>query len=473
MRQATVHYRLTIHRPALAAVAAILASCGVEPAGPLSPIAPTIVSSSITANPRNVLSAAVSVRVRDADSVVVRFHVAGAAGADSVTAAVLAAEDAAVVPVLGLLPSTRYALRAVAFGPGGETIGDALELTTAALPEDVPRYTAGGPSPSPGYIVFAAGSYGVVIDNTGRVVWYHHFPNGIGLSFTANSMGRYVARHVTPDPTDIEPWVEIDPLGNTRRTLGCARGLQPRFHDLIVEPDGGYWIMCDESRTMDLTPFAGVGRARVVGTAVQHILASGALRFHWSPFDHFAITDVDQRERTDSVVNWTHGNALDIDVDGNLLVSFRNLNEITKIDIATGSVIWRLGGLRNQFAISGAPAPAFAQQHSVRIDGRGSIMILDNVGNPNESSAERYLVDGYYRTAHLVRSYVASPRVVTQIGGSTQPLPGGGALVSFGTAGRVEEYDEAGRVVWRILGNAGYVFRAQRIRSLYAPGASR
>ena len=39
-------------------------------------------------------------------------------------------------------------------------------------------------------------------------------------------------------------------------------------------------------------------------------------------------------------------------------------------------------------------------------------------------------------------------------------------LVSFGTAGRVEEHDAAGRVAWRIEGSAGYVFRAQRIRSL-------
>ena len=31
-------------------------------------------------------------------------------------------------------------------------------------------------------------------------------------------------------------------------------------------------------------------------------------------------------------------------------------------------------------------------------------------------------------------------------------------------------YDAAGRITWRISGNAGYVFRAQRVRSLYAPG---
>jgi hypothetical protein len=44
--------------------------------------------------------------------------------------------------------------------------------------------------------------------------------------------------------------------------------------------------------------------------------------------------------------------------------------------------------------------------------------------------------------------------------------------VSFGSAGGVEEYDAAGTVVWRLTGNPGYVFRAQRIRSLYHPGVA-
>ena len=47
-----------------------------------------------------------------------------------------------------------------------------------------------------------------------------------------------------------------------------------------------------------------------------------------------------------------------------------------------------------------------------------------------------------------------------------QPLDGGRTLVSFGTAGREEECDADGRVAWRIDGNPGYIFRAQRIRSL-------
>jgi hypothetical protein len=449
----------------------LTAACVNEPAAPSRQVTPTINASSVAANSYNALSVVVSVHVRNVDSVAVRFHLGDAPSAgDSVTPAVQTLGDSAVIPVLGLLPARRYILRAVAFGAGGNSVGDSVELTTGDLPSDLPQYAASGPDPSPGYVVFAAGLYGLVIDNTGRVVWYRRFPNGPGLSFMAEPNGMYVARPTTPDPTDVDQWVEIDPLGNITRTLGCAGGLQPRPHDLISERDGGYWVMCDEVRTMDLTAEGGVAEARVTGTAVQHISANGSLLFHWSPFDHFEITDGEPADRTGANVNWTHGNALDFDLDGNLIVSFRNLGELTKIDAVSGAVIWRMGGRRNQFTFLYTPSPAFLGQHSVRLVAPHVLMILDNLGTRGESRAEDYRVDEAARTAQLAHSYGSIPGVVTQIGGSVQSLPGGRTLVSFGTAGRVEEYDVTGQVMWAIEGNAGYVFRAQRIRSLYAPG---
>ena len=444
-----------------------LAACLDGPVGVALAPAPAIDAAALTVNAQNVLSAVVTVRVRDADSVSVQIH---PAADDSVTPASVPVDGVAMIPVLGLRPEERYALRAVAHGAGGTVVGDALELTTGSLPTDLPRYTAGGSDPSPGYVAFAAGMYGIVIDNTGRVVWYHRFASGAGLSFMAQPTGRYVARPPTPQAGDIEPWVELDALGTITRTLGCARGLSSRPHDLIGEADGSYWILCDETRVMDLTAFGGMPDARVTGTVVQHVSADSTLLFEWNPFDHFAITDVDDGERLGMSVNWMHGNALDFDADGNLLVSFRNLGEITKIDVSTGAVLWRLGGRRNQFTFLDTPMPAFARQHSVRSYAGGGLVVLDNLGNPAESRAEHYIVDDMTRTARLVRSYASVPSVVTQIGGSVQPLANGRTLVSFGTEGRVVEYAADGRVTWSVYGHAGYVFRAQRIRSLYAPG---
>src|SRR2546423_13472070 len=59
-------------------LALALASCAVEPSGPP---APRIEAATAVANPNNVLSAIVTVRAHDADSVAVRFQLIGVPGA--------------------------------------------------------------------------------------------------------------------------------------------------------------------------------------------------------------------------------------------------------------------------------------------------------------------------------------------------------------------------------------------------------
>ncbi len=473
----------------------LFAACQNDYTGParsgrdeLVDVAPVIRHASVQANPANVLSATIFASVGFADSVAVRFRLADASGAEETTPTMDWCRELECgvgfvnFTLLGLLPASRYVLHVVAWGWGDTRTSEQLEFTTGALPADLPHFTAGGPDPTPGYVVFGAGEYGLVIDNTGRIVWYHHLPGGAGLAFMAQSNGHYVTQPRTTDPTNIQPWIEVDPDGNIARSLSCGQNLRPRLHDLIVAPDGGYWILCDESRPMDLTSDGGVSNARVTGTAIQNVNfcdyvgyyyyygCTTTLDFSWSPFDHFQITDVDASERAGPDVNWTHGNSIDLDTDGNLIVSFRNLNEITKIDRQTGEVIWRLGGVRNEFTFLDTPVPAFIHQHSVRFLAGGELLLLDNLGDPTQSRVERYKLDEAGRTARLIGSFNAGPGVVTSLGGSVQPLPGGRTLASFGTAGRVLEYDAAGNIVWSIDGNAGYIFRAQRINSLYTPG---
>lgn len=450
---------------------AILAACLDDSAAPPPRSVPEVAEFTVSPSPTNVLAATVSATVTRAESVAVRFRLATVGAADSVTPAVPAAADApTLVPLLGLLPGSSYAIQVIAYGDEATTTSASVAFATGSLPSDLPSYTASGSNPTPGYVVMAAGMYGLVIDNSGRVVWYHRFDNGPWLNFMAQPNDRYVARLVTSDPADIEPWVEIDALGNVTRTLGCGGNLQARFHDMIAETDGGYWILCDETRTVDLSAHGGHPAARVTGTVVQRVSAAGDLTLHWSAFENFEITDLDAASRSGASVNWTHGNALALTEDGNLLVSFRNLNEITKIDSRTGDVLWRFGGRRNQFLMIGAERP-FAGQHSVRLLTNGDMLLLDNVGDSVESRAQHWVIDDDAGIARLAESFGSKPPVRTQVGGSVQPLRGDRVLVSFGTEGRVEEYDAHGNVLWRLEGSPGYVFRAQRIRSLYRPGA--
>ena len=448
--------------------AGVLMSC-VGERQPLPPTElPVVVRAAVAPGPYNVLSAVVTAASLFADSALVRYGPAGGE-LDSVTPAVMVVGDQVQLPVLGLLPETAYQLQVLAYGAGIAATSDTLRFMTGPLPADLPAYSAGGGDPSPGYVVFGAYPYGIVIDNTGRVVWYRHLDGGSALNFEVEPTGRYATSPISPLPGDPTPWVEFDALGTPIRRLGCADGLVARFHDLLEEPDGSYWIMCDDTRIMDLTPYGGMPSAAVTGTVVQHIDAAGGRVFSWSVFDHFSITDLDSASRGGAVVNWTHGNAIDFDSDGGLLVSFRSLSEITKIDVATGAVRWRLGGRANQFVLSGTAAP-FVGQHGLRVLGPGRLLLLDNRGLASGSRAERYLIDESGHTATLEGSYSALPSVTAILGGSTQRLPGSRVLVAYGNGNRVQEYDATGRVTWEIHGNPGYVFRATRIISLYRPG---
>jgi hypothetical protein len=447
-------------------VGALVTACGDDLIAPLSR-RPALVSSTPVITGSS-LAMAWSLHTRDADSVAIRYGMEGD-NLDAVTPAVTVAADTAVVMLLALHPSQRYDVQFVLFGNGSTMTTPRLASETGPLPDDLPAFNAEGPDPSPGLVVFGAGSYGLVIDNTGRVVWYHRFANGPGLAFVPTGNGTFATQPPVPGNPGGGPWVEVDLLGRERRQLSCAGGLAPRLHDIIVQPDGSYWIMCDEARTIDLSTRGGSPDARVLGTAVQHLDHTGQLRFSWSAFDHIDHATIDPSLTVDGGVTWTHGNSIALDRDGHLLVSLRNLSQVVQVDTTTGHVRWRLGGLHNDFTFSPTTSQAFLRQHGVRLGTDGDVILLDNLGEGSTSRVERYRLDQSAGSAILVSTALPDPPRVGMLGGSVQPLPGNRVLASFGNGGFVAEYEADGVVVWRITGDPGYIFRAERIASLYPP----
>lgn len=455
----------------IAALSLLVASgCSLDnhPLASIDCSKPSFVSQSVAGRATNVLSALAYATTRNADSVVAHFGTNPPLSQSSAFS--VPVEDSVRIPILGLAGETAYEVQLLAVNRCGSTPGEIMSFTTGSLPADLPAYQVAGPAPDSGYVAFAAGNYGIVIDNSGRVVWYHRFTNGPGLNFQAQPNGRYTARPNT-EAGKTGRWIEIDPSGDTTRILNCADGLQPRMHDMIAAVDGSYWVLCDETRTVDLSAQGRTSVERVTGTAVQHRSATGEILFSWSPFDHIGIdlSDLDAADLSVTPINWTHGNAIDLSKDGNVILSFRNLSELLKIDTQTGNVLWRFGGKNSSFAVENSSTPPFRHQHGVRSVGT-DIVLLDNLGETGTSRAERYQLDPSAHTARLSASFAAPPGIIAQLGGSTQSL-GDHTLVAFGNGGGLDEYDAAGNVVWHVVGNAGYVFRAQRIRSLYRPGS--
>jgi hypothetical protein len=169
-------------------------------------------------------------------------------------------------------------------------------------------------------------------------------------------------------------------------------------------------------------------------------------------------------------VDYVHGNAIELDADGSLLVSSRHLDEITKISRATGEILWRLGGVNNEFTFTNDPGH-FSQQHSIRRLANGHLLLYDN-GNyhvPALSRAVEYAVDEVAKTATAVWEYRNSPDVYGGAMGSVERLANGNTVIGWGsTSPALTEVTSSGAEVFELtLPPAIYSYRA--FRSVWPP----
>jgi len=235
------------------------------------------------------------------------------------------------------------------------------------------------------------------------------------------------------------------------------------FHD-------GYCLFGIEFRTMDLTALGGLSNASVRGLVVEYQRDNFSLL--WNTFEHLDVTegaaDVDLHAAD---LNPWHGNAIDIDHDGHLLVSFRNSDQIVKVNAQTGEIIWRLGGKKSSFAFVNDHLNGFSHQHGIRRLPNGNVILFDNgnLHSPPASRAVEYHLDESAKTATLVWEYRHEPPLYSFALGFAQRLSNGNTLICFGAAQRIIEVDPAGMKVWdvKIEEPNRFVYRAFRIDSLY------
>ncbi len=218
------------------------------------------------------------------------------------------------------------------------------------------------------------------------------------------------------------------------RSYRAGDGYTADLHDLQILPDGNALLMAYDAETVDMSQVVPTGKkdATVTGLVIQELDPSGNVLFEWRSWDHFAFAD-STATLTDDKIDLVHGNALALSADGNLLLSSRNLSEITKIDLHTGDIIWRLGGKASMFQfVNGVP---FAFQHDVRELPNGDITVFDNQGttvDPAASHAIEYQLDTSAKTATAVWDFVHTPPVFATFMGNNQRLPSGDRFLSWG-----------------------------------------
>jgi outer membrane protein assembly factor BamB len=216
----------------------------------------------------------------------------------------------------------------------------------------------------------------------------------------------------------------------------CGNGYLTDGHELKILNNEHALLMSYDSQTVDMSQIVtgGSPNCLVTGLVIQEIDSDKNVVFQWRSWDHIPITDAQHQNMTTNYLDYIHGNAIDFDNDGNILISSRHLDEITKINRQTGSIIWRLGGKGNNFTFINDPGK-FNYQHGVRRLANGNIILFDN-GNfhtPPHSRAVEYALDETNMTATMVWQYRNTPDNFGFAMGFAQRLGNGNTVISWGS----------------------------------------
>lgn len=275
----------------------------------------------------------------------------------------------------------------------------------------------------------------MILDNHGYPFWYlstpyprYDFkvqPNGLLTMFLQKEEGRPFG----------SGFIGLDNTFTVVDSFYADYGYNTDYHELRLLENGNYLMIGTREDKVDLAKYfsGGFAEAIVQESAVQEFTKAGELIFLWRAWDHFDIADMEIEDVYMHYLRFPHMNAIDIDEDGHILLSSRHLSEVTKINRQTGAMIWRLGGVHNQFTFINDLLDGFSGQHDIRALGNGRYTLFDN-GNlhqPPVSRAIEYILDIEKKTATLVWEFRDIPDKYSSWMGNMQRLTNGNTLINW------------------------------------------
>ena len=301
-----------------------------------------------------------------------------------------------------------------------------MEITVCGNPADGKLFLASIPDRSDTLPV----CYMMILENNGFPAFFRK-ARGQAFDFKKqrNGLLSYMLRKAGPDY-----YYTMDNTYTVVDSYTTQGGYNLDMHDFQIMPNGHVLMIGDDRQIMDLSQIVAGGdtAAVVVGSVIQELDNSKNLVFQWRTSDFFNITDA-VIDLTRKVVRYSHVNAIEIDHDGNIMISSRNQSEVTKIDRDTGQIIWRMGGNNNEFTLEG-DTQWFSCQHDIRRLATGNVTVYNNgnQNNPIESRAVEYALDETNMIATVVWEYRNDPPIYARAMGSARRLPGGNTLIGWG-----------------------------------------
>jgi len=315
------------------------------------------------------------------------------------------------------------------------------------------------PGTAPGLIVLApfgpsGGQAGAVIsEDSGAVVWEHPLA---GLEIYNFKVQTYQGRPVLTwwqgkivNGHGVGSYVIADGSYRPIAQVRAGNGLQADLHEFLLTPQGTALLTAYIPTHADLSSVGGSKQGAITDAVFQEVdIATGRVLLQWSSLDHIPLAE-SYWPLSRTSWDYVHLNSIDVDIDGQLLVSSRNTHTVYKIDRHSGQIVWRLGGKHSDFVMG--PGAAFAWQHDARRQRDATLTIFDNQGTPHGGPQSRAIVlavDERRRTARLRRQFLHPLALQASSLGSVQMLPNGNIFVGWGAEPFVSEFSPSGKLLF-------------------------
>jgi hypothetical protein len=308
------------------------------------------------------------------------------------------------------------------------------------LPEDFPPITINTlNNPSPGYLFFAPYmlttfvGYLIIMDNNGVPIFYERTP------YERHALQIQQNRWLTYGDTETRYFYLMDSSYSVVDSFTTGNGYPLNMHEFQLLPNEHALLIATDPQIirMDTVVAGGDTAALVLGAIIQEVDASKNVIFQWRSWDHYQITDATENiNLTAHTIDYVHANAVELDNDGNILLSSRHMDEITKINRQTGEIIWRWGGEKsrnNQFQFIN-DTRTFSHQHDIRRLPNGNVTLYDN-GNlhiPKYSRAVEYQLDETNKIATLVWDYRHEEFIYNSAQGNVNRLSNNSTIIGWG-----------------------------------------
>lgn len=290
----------------------------------------------------------------------------------------------------------------------------------------------------------------IISENSGDPVFYKKV-NRYAVDFKKVSTNRLVYFDV-----EFSKYIVMDTNYNVIDSFKCGNGYPTDQHELVFDKNGHALLMSYDPVRLDMSSVipGGDSNATVTGLVIQELDLDKNVIFQWRSWDHIEITDATHEDLLSDRIDYIHGNSIEPDLDGNLIISSRHLDEVTKINRATGNIMWRLGGENNEFTFLNDTIP-FSHQHDARRVAPGRITIFDNGNFRNGFPYSRvieYELDEVNKTAKLVWEFNHNKEIFGFAMGNAHRLPNGNTVIGWGTGyPNITEVDPNGNIVFEMV----------------------